>query len=349
MSRVSELDSILAKLRYVKSGDIIIAEDHNDVVDALRKIRDILAAVPTVPVFDYIVDIYADKVVITDAYGNTTQLASIADINNWLRSITGKKIRVNVNVEITGNFYFTPNEYWIFGERVNGSIYLLDGKHTVVSFAPIGEITNYEWRPRIYHDVSGLRLYCLYADSAWITGNENMILKDVVMAVWHGYDVSLEYAEGDLYAHGYFVHSARSVLRNVFIDAAYANFEAVTTRNREGTWLVVSHMYAGAAPLDVSNVYVAVLRLTDTWWISVSPRSTFRIYLPEIRGTNWALFSIARIGVERCAEYGCVLDPLPPDVTYTIDVSLGELRIENNTDSGYDIDVVYEVLAFKYW
>jgi hypothetical protein len=40
---VDELDAIIAKIRYVKSGDIIQPEDHNYVVDALRKIRDIIA------------------------------------------------------------------------------------------------------------------------------------------------------------------------------------------------------------------------------------------------------------------------------------------------------------------
>jgi hypothetical protein len=349
VSQTSELDSILAKLRYVKVGDIIMAEDHNDVVDALRKIRNILATVPAVPVFDYIVDIYSDKVVITAPDGTTTQLSTIADLNNWLRDITGKKIRVNVNVEVSGDMYFTPNEYWIFGERVNGTIYLLDGKHTIVSFAPLGEVTNYMWRQMVYHDISGSRLIILYADDVDISGTKDMILKDIVIAVYHSYSTSLEYAEGDMYAQGYFVHSAGSVLRNVYINAAYANFENVTTRNREGSWLVISHMYAGAAPLNLSGVYVAVLHLTDTWWISLPPQSTRKIWLPNIKGTNWTFFNVIAIGVERCGEYGCVVDPLPPGVTYTIDVNSGELIIQNNTDSFYNIDIVYEVYAFKYW
>jgi hypothetical protein len=42
---VDQLDSILATIRYVRSGDIIQSEDHNYVVDALKKARDILAEV----------------------------------------------------------------------------------------------------------------------------------------------------------------------------------------------------------------------------------------------------------------------------------------------------------------
>ena len=42
---VDELDAIIAKIRYVRSGDIIQPEDHNYVVDALRKARDVLAEI----------------------------------------------------------------------------------------------------------------------------------------------------------------------------------------------------------------------------------------------------------------------------------------------------------------
>jgi len=39
---IDELDAILTKIRYVRTGDIVEPEDHNLKVDALRKIRDIL-------------------------------------------------------------------------------------------------------------------------------------------------------------------------------------------------------------------------------------------------------------------------------------------------------------------
>ena len=42
---VDELDAILAKIRYVKAMDILLPEDHNYVVDALRKARDILGEI----------------------------------------------------------------------------------------------------------------------------------------------------------------------------------------------------------------------------------------------------------------------------------------------------------------
>jgi hypothetical protein len=44
---VDQLDSIIAMIRYVRSGDIIQPEDHNYIVNALRKARDILAEIET--------------------------------------------------------------------------------------------------------------------------------------------------------------------------------------------------------------------------------------------------------------------------------------------------------------
>jgi hypothetical protein len=42
---VDQLDAVIAMIRYVRSGDIIQPEDHNYVVDALRKARDILSEI----------------------------------------------------------------------------------------------------------------------------------------------------------------------------------------------------------------------------------------------------------------------------------------------------------------
>jgi len=42
---LSELDEIIQRLRYVSSGDIIEASDHNNLVDAVKKIREILGTI----------------------------------------------------------------------------------------------------------------------------------------------------------------------------------------------------------------------------------------------------------------------------------------------------------------
>jgi len=44
---LTELDNIIAKLRYVKYGDYVLSSDHNDLVDAVKKIREILELLRT--------------------------------------------------------------------------------------------------------------------------------------------------------------------------------------------------------------------------------------------------------------------------------------------------------------
>ena len=42
---VYELDPYLEKLRYVKAGDTILSTDHNNIVDTLKKLREVLEKV----------------------------------------------------------------------------------------------------------------------------------------------------------------------------------------------------------------------------------------------------------------------------------------------------------------
>jgi hypothetical protein len=40
---VDELDAMLSRIRYVRAGDVVEPDDHNLKVDAIKKVRDILA------------------------------------------------------------------------------------------------------------------------------------------------------------------------------------------------------------------------------------------------------------------------------------------------------------------
>jgi hypothetical protein len=64
---------------WVKPVSIVI--DRDKLVSVLQQIMP--KPQTTIPVFDYIVDIYSDKIVITNPDGSTTQLSTIADLNNW--------------------------------------------------------------------------------------------------------------------------------------------------------------------------------------------------------------------------------------------------------------------------
>jgi len=46
---VEELNKIIARLRKVKYGDLVLSADHNDLVDAVRCLRDLVVEVPVLP------------------------------------------------------------------------------------------------------------------------------------------------------------------------------------------------------------------------------------------------------------------------------------------------------------
>lgn len=49
MATIDDLDEIIAKLRKVQYGDIILTDDHNDLVDAVKVIRDLLGVPAPAP------------------------------------------------------------------------------------------------------------------------------------------------------------------------------------------------------------------------------------------------------------------------------------------------------------
>ncbi|RLC71985.1 MAG: hypothetical protein DRI26_03975 [Chloroflexi bacterium] len=83
---LQELDQIIAKIRYVKWGDYVLPEDHNYLLDAIKKIRDILAA----------------------GIGAAAEEPDIKDIV----TVTKKKITVNTSYAIRKSTDYYGTEYY---------------------------------------------------------------------------------------------------------------------------------------------------------------------------------------------------------------------------------------------
>jgi len=84
---LEELDQIIAKIRYVKWGDYVLPEDHNYLLDAIKKIRDILAT----------------------GVGAGAEEPDIKDIV----TVTKKKITVNTSYAIQKSTDYYGTEYYI--------------------------------------------------------------------------------------------------------------------------------------------------------------------------------------------------------------------------------------------
>jgi hypothetical protein len=302
---------------------------------------------PTIPVFDYIVDIYSDKVVVTNPDGTTTQLSTIADLNNWLKNITGKKIRINANVEVYNDLILTPNEYWFFGEWIHGSIYLLSGKHTIISFTRLGDksyrafVSNYDPTTWNKMDVSGLKLYSVYAELD-IHGRSDMVLRDVLIYVEQTYESFIEYVVGDLYMRGAYISIMRSTLHNVYIDADYISLQDVTSSDYMGSWVMITRWGADLkGTVDANNTLDAMLYLRITKFVNVGGSSSITINLPTIN-FYFVHYRLLFIGVRKGSN-PYYYDPLPSGVTYQFDEVNRKIIINNTTSNSYIIVLTYEV------
>jgi hypothetical protein len=302
-------------------------------------------AVPAMPAFDYVIDIYANKIVVTDAYGNTVAtLNTINDLNSWLSNVRGKKIRINANVEVYDTLYLTSNEYWIFGEWIHSTIYLIEKNISIYSFTSLGDsmMMNYvrnEPPPSYkYLDVSGLRLFAPYADLN-IFAEEGSMQSGVVIVVGNTSQSFLGNIDGDIYIAGSMINIMDSRLRNSVILAQYLSLDNVYGENYEGTWLIISLgntelKNTSTKNCGYSNAYLKFIRR-----VSVGANSTATLPL-EIPDAWNGMVVVDGIYVPS-GDTIYAFNPVPSGITYQIDLSQKAIVITNNTSNSYTIVVIY--------
>jgi hypothetical protein len=303
--------------------------------------------IPSIPVFDYVIDIYSDKVVVTNPDGTTTQLSTISDLNNWLKNITGKRIRINANVEIYNDIYLSPNEYWIFGEWIHGDIYLTGRNITIVSFTRLGDksyrgfVSNYNPQVRSFVDASGLKLYSVYAELD-IHGKADMVLRDILIYVEQTYESFIEYVVGDVYMRGGHIDITRSTLYNAYIEADYIYLEDVTSSDYMGSWVMITRCATHIrGTVNARNTLDAMIYLRHSVFKTIDANSSIAIDLPTI---DWWFvhYRLVFIGARKGSN-PYYYDPLPAGVTYYFDEVNRRIVINNATSNPYNIVLVYEI------
>ena len=293
------------------------------------------------PIFDYIIDIYADRVVITDAYGNTVAtLSTVNDLNNWLSNVRGKKIRINVNTVVTNDLVLTQNEYWVFGEWINANVYILEPNTIIYSWAPMGNGENWvfvsNWDPNIgdYVEAHGLRLYAFtYADIDIEGIEDEFTLQNVVIYVASSSTSYIMYASCDLYINGGYIWVSDAVLRNAYIVAWEVLYLYSVTGNR-GNWVIISYSTTYIEQVSLGNVVGAYMNLTHYEDISVNPNSSTTINLLSV-DTGGKYFSKF--------YYVKTIVPWLSGVTWVINRDTARLTITNSTAELINIRVIYTV------
>ena len=305
---------------------------------------------PAISAFDYIIDIYSDKVVITNPDGTTTQLSTIAELNDWLRNITGKRIRINANVEVYSDIYLSPNEYWIFGEWIHGNVYLTGKNITIISFTRLGDysyggyLSNYDRQTQSYVDISGLKLFSVYAD-IFISGSPTMRSTDVTIYVENTTYALIERIVGDIYVRGGIVSVYECTLYNVYIEANQVSMDYVSSGDYMGSWVVVARERgATTSSVDPRNAFYVFFYIRNIYLFKLPARSTVATGIPELPLSK-VNYYVVFIGGASVVDNRYYYGSLPSGVTVTIDQTENKVIVTNSTDSIQHVIVIIDMYA----
>jgi hypothetical protein len=306
----------------------------------------------SIPGFDYIIDMNSNKIIIADAYSNTVAtLNTINDLNNWLKNVRSKKIRVNVNASVTGALYLVQNEYWMFGKPFEGDIILTDRNIVLYAYTPVigsNGIQNEDPTTYTDYDVSGLRLFTTFAGIYIVSPYDTYMPIDTIYAVkapWftvYGLDGDVYVLEGD------YVLIEDSMFRNLFTYALYRLYMKNVSAKGGGYWTLASLNSTQMLNVSVANAKRPVLSLrfvqTD---IYVPGNSSTSVTLGVPAGiSDDTVVYIENIGtMVRNSDNTniCTIAPLPSEVTVNLDPATRTVNITNNTAGGITLAIVYTV------
>jgi hypothetical protein len=308
------------------------------------------------PAYDYVIDIYSDKVVITASDGSTTTLNTVADLNSWLMNVRGKRIMINTHVVVTQDLVLTSNEYWIFGEWVEAYVFVTERNTTIISFAPLGSdregyyVINMDPETGEDTDVSGLKLFAVYADVD-IWGSETFTVSNISVHILSSMFTSFNNVSGDVYAVGNYVQVFDSALRRAYIYALDSLWmDNVKGMGYGSAWCIVSlfeSTLTNVALDDVDKVYICV-RKPITASLQANTSQTFSL-LSVTDTKNWRFL---RYTVEAFGRWCSTVvgnlridanEPPPSGVTYSIDLSARSVTITNSTTSLQNIVLIYRL------
>jgi hypothetical protein len=346
--------SLIAEWRERKAFDIVEPEDENKLINMLCCIEILYNMLPSpVIAFDYIIDIYSDRIIITASDGSTTTLSTISDFNDWLKNIRGKRIRINAYIEVTDDLRLTQNEYVIFGKWIRGNVFLREKNTTIISFTPLGYysatlgittyVTNYDPDTDTYLDVSGLRFYSIYANID-IEGEETTWLTDVVICVNSAYDTCILYLNGNLFLRSLYATIGHAKFKNAYIEVFYhLHIGDIYGEDGEGTWYIASyqqtHILGDVSIMDVGRAYLVFYFERG---ITVGAGRTDYIPLGTLPTSYFLDVEIERYGAEITVFDTQILRTLDPTgITCSVDLSNKRIAVTNNTTQTKLISVIW--------
>jgi hypothetical protein len=192
-------------------------------------------------IFDYIVDLYTDRIEVTDTNGSKTTLNSLDDLNNRLINISDKNILIRNHGDITGTLRLTSNRYVIIGEPAKFAVILtrpnIDLYHLAPNLTDEGITNRYDY----LGEMTIINIYPI--------DNSNIFATDT--------DIHIEcLPEGTMQN----INITAIGSRNLYVCGINGGLSAVTT-------------YANLSRLELTNGLILVAKKADLIDIGISKKA----------------------------------------------------------------------------
>jgi hypothetical protein len=305
---------------------------------------------PTAPavLFDYVVEIYADKVVVTSSDGKAMTLASVAELNSWLKGVRDKRIavysytRVEDEIDLTRNTYvFAKGWYSYIALAETVELYFLGDYVEWLDNEPVVESNSFKIRR--YVDISGSRVLIMNAGTVILYGSAEVTPLKNMTALCIGCEfVSMRGFVGGVVVLSSVVEGivADSVLDVLMVDSwgfiVYGTTVASVLYIRATYASMDSVTFAGHnVRIDVGMPFVRTLKPSgqagDTATITVPLMAVQSSYTVAV--TMEVNVYVGRSGSPAQRVSLQYLEPAGDRVSYSVDPSTATITVKNNTDS----------------
>jgi hypothetical protein len=306
---------------------------------------------PAITLFDYVVEIYANKVDVTASNGTTTTLSSVAELNKWLKGVRDKRIAVRSYTRVEDAIVLTRNTY-VFTKGWYSHIALAE----TVELYFFGDYVDWlDNQPEgAYVDISGSRLFIMNAGEVHLYGsagvrplrNMTAVCTGCSFVFMGGFDggvvVLSNVVDGivadsvlgvlEVDSWGFIVYNT-TVASVLCIRATFASLNNVTLAGYN-------------VKIDVGLLFARKLKPSgeagDTATIAVPPITVASNYI--VHATMEVNVYVAQSGSPAARVNLAYLEPAGDRVSYSVDPSTATITVKNNTASDITVFVLVRLL-----
>jgi hypothetical protein len=305
---------------------------------------------PQLPqIFDYVINLYTDKIEITDQSGSKTTLNTINELNEWLANITGKNILIWNNGYMTGDFEPTSNRYVVMGKPTRFRTVLKNSDMDIyyLTHALPEDLDDYSITNFGEYQISNVNIFAIghpiYINGT-VSGEYNESIH--ITAIGSRY-LSIRMITGGVTA----VAGSAEILDSALVDGLTLTAGQAHILNTT----VGRHLYLDIGYMDTGpeiyltdtarDIYFSIEKIAK-YFGTVSPNQTVTAEVGILRSRLAATYQIIIVtGVYEKKLYAYnMLRPLSKDeAEVSVDAVNGTISVTNKTTSNINMVLIYSL------